>query len=47
MKDIIKENIPYFKNITIRKDFGLNIQLSNVILIIYRNSKITNKISKI
>lgn len=29
MKHILRDNIPFFKNITIRRDFTLNIQLSN------------------
>jgi hypothetical protein len=43
MKHILRDNIPFFKNITIRRDFTLNIQLSNVQLFPLRNSRILSR----
>ncbi len=37
LKNILKNNIAYFKNITIRRDFTLNIQLANVCINLCRN----------
>jgi hypothetical protein len=42
IKLILRNNISFYKNITIRRDYTLNIQLSNVPFILIRNSKITN-----
>lgn len=41
IKKVLEDVIPSFKNITFRREFTINIQLSNVILSLFRSLKTT------